>query len=117
MVIGKNCLAANGKSPISEIAEECVWITETAECKKRTGADFIGGERTDRTAEAAEPQQSRRRSENWVLIELPDGLERSRCRFGAREDNQICAAHGRYWFPKPAGRQQGFPSQRPRRVQ
>src|SRR5260370_9901733 len=49
-------------------------------------------------------------------MELPDGLERSRRRFGASKNNQICAAHGRHWFPKPARRQQGFPSQWPRRV-
>src|SRR5207253_3506884 len=88
MVIGKNCLTANGKSPVSEIAEERVWITETAECKERAGTDFIGGERSDLTAEAAEPKQSSRCSENRVLIELPDRLKRSRCCFGASKSIQ-----------------------------
>jgi len=34
MVIGEDCLAANGKPPISEIAEERVGIAEAAEGKK-----------------------------------------------------------------------------------
>src|SRR6266403_2975311 len=98
MVIGKDGLAANGKSPISQIAEECVWIANTTKCKKRTGADFIDGERSDLTVETAESKQSSGGSENRILIKLPNRLERSRRRFGTGKNNQICAAHGRYWF-------------------
>src|ERR1700674_1310216 len=116
MVIGKEGLTANGKPPIFQIAEECVWIAETAECKKRTRADFINGERSDLSAEAAEPKQSSGGSENRILIELPDRLERSGSRFGSSKDNQICAAHGRYWFTKAASGQQQLPGQRSRRI-
>src|ERR1700687_21514 len=105
MVIGKDGLAANGQPPISQIAEERVWVTEPAECKKRTSADFIGGERSDVAAEAAEPKQSSGGSENRVLIQVSDGLERSRRCVAASKDDQICAAHVRYWLPKLAGRQ------------
>jgi len=82
MMIWKACLAANGKPPIPKIAEERVRIAETAKCKKRTRADFVGRERSALAAETAEPKQSSRGSENRILIELPDRLERSRRRFG-----------------------------------
>ena len=104
MVIGEDCLAANGKTPISKIAEERVGIAEAAEGKKRAGTDFTGGEKSDPTSEAAESKQPCRGSENRILIELPDRLKRSRRCFGASKNNQICAAHGHEWFPKSAGR-------------
>src|SRR6202030_4829738 len=116
MVIGKDSLAADGKPPISQIAEECLWIADAPKCKKRTRADFIGGERSDLSAETAEPKQSSGGSENRILIELPNRLERTRCRFGASKNNQICAAHGRYWFPKAASRQEQLPRKPPRRI-
>src|SRR6267378_4075566 len=78
MMIWKACLAANGKPPIPKIAEERVRIAETAKCKKRTRADFVGRERSALAAETAEPKQSSRGSKNRILIELPDRLERSR---------------------------------------
>src|SRR6266513_1365562 len=105
MVIWKDCLATNSEPPISQIAEERVWIAETAKCKKRAGADFIGGERSDLSAETAESKQSSGGSENRILIELSDSLERSRRRFGTGKNNQICATHGCNGLPKPAGRQ------------
>src|SRR5713101_3164720 len=116
MMIWKARLAANGKPPIPQIAEERVRIAETAKCKKRTRADFVGRERSALAAETAEPKQSSRGSENRILIELPDRLERSRGRFGTSKNNQICAAHGRNGFPKAASWQQRLPRERSRRI-
>src|SRR5260370_31973625 len=105
MVIGKDGLSANGNPPIPEIAEECIRITETAERKKWTGADLVGGEKGDLFAKAAEPKQSSGCRENRILLESPDCFARSGCRFDAGKNDQICAAHSCNWFPKPAARQ------------
>src|ERR1700682_2183659 len=116
MMIWKAGLAANGKPPISKIAEERIRVAETAECKKRTRADFVDRERSALAAEAAEPKQSSAGSENRILIELPDRLERSRRRFGTSKNNQICAAHGRHGFPTACSGQQQLPRERSRRI-
>src|SRR5258706_4401175 len=102
MMIWKAGLAANGKPPIPEIAEERVRIAETAECKKRSRADFVDRERSALAAETAEPKQSSGGSENRILIKLPDRLKRSGRRFGPSKNNQICAAHGRLREPVAA---------------
>src|SRR5713226_4164956 len=105
MVVRKDSLAASGKPPIPEIAEERLWIAKTTKSEERAGADLAVAQGSDLGTEAAESKEPRRRSENRILIELPDGLECSRCRFGASKNNQIGAAHGGYRLPKPAQRQ------------
>src|SRR5260370_2636534 len=102
MVIGKVGMAANGKPPISEIAEKRVRIAETAERIKGTYADFVGGERGALAAEAAVSKQSSRSSENRILIELTDRLERSLCRFGTGKHDQIGTTHSHYRLPQLA---------------
>ena len=109
-------MAANGNPPIPEIAEERIRIAETAERKKWAGADFVGGEQGDLSAKPAKPKQSSGCGENRILVELPDCLERSRCCFGAGKNNQVCAAHGRKWFPELASWQQRLPCKRPRNI-
>jgi len=59
MMIWKAGLAANGKPPIPEIAEERVRIAETAESQKKGPAPIsLTGERALSAAETAEPKQS-----------------------------------------------------------
>src|SRR5260370_31288996 len=112
-MICKDGLAANGEPPIPKISEEGIWIAKTAECKKRASAYFIGGDRSDLAAKAAEPDEPSRSREHRILSELPDRVDRSRSRFSARKNNQICAAHCGYRFAKTAGRQQGISNNRP----
>ena len=78
MVIGKDGLAANGKPPIPQIAEERFWIAETAKRKERAEANFTCGKWSNFATESAESKQPSRRGENRILIELSDRLERSR---------------------------------------
>ncbi len=115
-MIGKDGLTTNGKPPISQIAEESIWIAETAKCKKRASADFVGSEDGNLPAKTAETKQPRCRRENRILVELSDCFERSGRRLRARKNNQICAAHGCQRFPEPAGRQQSLSCERPRRI-
>src|SRR5260370_12259648 len=94
MVIGKDGLAANCKPPSFEIAEKRVRIPKAAECKKRASPDFIGGERSELSAQTAEPKQPSRRSENRILIEFPHRLQRSTRRFRPSKNNPIFPAPG-----------------------
>src|SRR5712692_1110060 len=115
-MIGKDGMTTNSKPPISQIAEESIWIAETTKCKKRAGADILGAEDGSLTAEAAETKQPRCRRKNWILFELPDRLERPRCRFSSCKNNQIRAAHGCQRIPEPADRQPSLSCERPGRI-
>ena len=75
MVIGKDGLATNGEPPISEIAEEGVWIANTAEGKKRAGTNFFGTEKSDLAAETAKSEQASGCSKNGIMMELADRVE------------------------------------------
>src|SRR5260370_29088933 len=116
MVVGKDQLSRNRESPSSQIAQESVRITETAESKEGTGTNFTDREQSDVPAETAESKQARRSRKNGILMELPDGFESSRRSSGACKNNQLRATHGRYWFPESTGGQEGLARTRPRRV-
>src|SRR5260370_8799046 len=113
MVVGKDQLSRNRESPSSQIAQESVRITETAESKEGTGTNFTDREQSDVPAETAESKQARRSRKNGILMELPDGFESSRRSSGACKNNQIRATHGRYWFPESTGGQEGLTRNQP----
>ncbi len=105
VVVGKFAGKGEGKIPVFQVLKKGARVADAAEGIEGTGADFGGRQGLNASAEAAKAKQAGGSGKDRKVLKYGDGRLGLRGGFGAREDENIGALHGREGLAQRSGRE------------